>query len=440
MTRKEFDEIYVNYGERRYPAETTQSVQACHFTYEKKEQAITDAKELRRISKKAAMEDVIHFFNCLKRCYCGYDYFLTDELCEKIQKQLSLKIKLWPRKISNRRLWYFLYQALHNKISDSHFELHVAGRSLFFRKNHIAYVADIVLCKSNDSYEVVNDNADFEKGYVFEKNQVQEYLMPTLYLGADSRIDESYYLLGKYSETEVKEFLLAGKKVKTHRILCDLATQDGEERIVPKDGYVLVNHKSYGMPWEEALLAEYYKDGVSCAGSDAVILNLTGNGGGCSDYPSNFYEGLNGSGENGFLGAHLPAPSELCDEGKKYEFFYPDSEIPATYQGDLYVVMNHAVASSAEMGVSPSFYVKNAVRVGSGSLGCASFGECVTFQLPNSKIIFCFGHKLFYHERFEECKGFLPDFWIDDKEPVRVVEEYIKRKKETKYEHSTFNH
>mgnify|MGYP003296265331 CR=1 FL=1 len=130
MDRQKFDEIYVNYGERRYPKETAESVQMCHFTYEKKEQAIEDAKELFRISKKEVIEDITHFFNCLKRCYCGYDYFLTDELCEKIQKSLILKIKLWPRKISNRRLWYFLYQALHNKICDSHFELYIAGRTI----------------------------------------------------------------------------------------------------------------------------------------------------------------------------------------------------------------------------------------------------------------------------------------------------------------------
>lgn len=426
MDRKQFDEIYVNYGERRYPMETVESVRRCYFNYEQKKQAAADAEVLKRISKQAAMEDVVHFFNCLKRCYCGYDYFLTDELCEKIQKLLILKIKLWPRKISNRTLWYFIYKALYNRINDSHFELYVAGRSLFFRKNHIAYVTDIVLRKDNDNYEVVNDNVDFEKGYVFAKHQVKEYLMPTMYLSEDNGTEENFYLLGKYSETVVKEILLAGKKVKTHRILSDLPKQDKEERIVQKNGYVIVNHKSYSMPWKETLLEEYYKEGVSCSESDTVIFNLAGNGGGCSNYPQRFYEGLNGSGENGFWGAYLPSPSDICDEVKKYELDYPNSKVQPTYNGTMYVVMNHATASSAEMGISSSYYVKNAIRVGSGSLGCSSFGNCVMFQLPNSKMIFCFGHRLFYHEKFEEGKGFLPDFWIDDADPVRVVEEFKK--------------
>lgn len=428
MDRKKFDEIYVNYGERRYPKETTESVQMCYFTYEQKEQAIKEAEVLRTIPKKAAIRDITHFFNCLKRCYSGYDYFFTDELCDRIQKSLIWKIKVWPGKISNRRLLYFLHKALHNRISDSHFELYVAGRNLFCRKNHIAYVTDMVLRKSGDRYEVMNDNTEFEKGYEFTQNEVWEYLMPTLYPVEKNGKNEAYYLLGKYAKTEVKELLLAGKKVKTHRILSDFATQEGTDRIVSKEGYVVANHKSYGMPWEEALLKEYYEDGAFSSDSDAVILNLAGNGGGSSDYPQRFYEGLNGNGENGFWGAHLPSPSKVCDEVKKYEWYVPDSEVKPTYNGTLYVIMNHATASSAEMGISPSYYVKNAIRVGSGSLGCSGFGECVMFQLPDSKLVFRFGHKLFYHEKFEEGKGFLPDYWIDDANPVRVVEEFIKSK------------
>jgi len=138
--------------------------------------------------------------------------------------------------------------------------------------------------------------------------------------------------------------------------------------------------------------------------------------------------GIGVTGATGFLGAHLPSPEDICGEVKSYELYYPDNEVQSTYNGTVYVVMNHATASSAEMGVSASYYVKNAVRVGSGSLGCSSFGECVMFQLPNSKMVFHFGHKFFYHEKFEEGKGFLPDFWIDDEKPVTIVEKLLKNK------------
>lgn len=32
------------------------------------------------------------------------------------------------------------------------------------------------------------------------------------------------------------------------------------------------------MPWDEALLDEFYQDGVTCSKADHVILNLAGNG------------------------------------------------------------------------------------------------------------------------------------------------------------------
>lgn len=429
MERSRFEEIYINYGERRYPKETAESVKRCHVPYEQKQQAGEAAAVLRKVTKKNAIADVQDFFNCLKRSYCGYDYFFTDENCEKIQKTVTNKIKWWPRRITNRKLCHILFTELNKYIVDSHFELYTCGRSVFFRKKYYAYVTDIVLSKVNDGYEVVKETDGFSKGRRLSEKDVQGLLMPTIYVGDGSNINDAYFLLGKYSLETVTELTLCNKKIKAHRILSDSAEQSGEERLIKKDGYCIVNHASYGMPWnDEALLEEYYQDGLTCAKRDAVILNLAGNGGGCSCYPEKFYEGLCKSGENGFIGAHLPFPEDITGDVKKYEYYYPDENVYADYDGDLYVVMNKESASSAEMGISPAFYLKNAVCVGSASYGCGTFGNCALFQLPNSKIIFSYGHRLFYHEKFEEGKGFMPDYWIDDANPVLVVEQYINKK------------
>lgn len=430
MSKKHFETIYENYGERTYPKETADSVLRCYISYEEKARAIQAAASLKGLTKQEAMSDVIDFFNCLKRCYCGYDYFFTDELCEQIQKSLSRKIKLCPGKIRNIRLCYYIYQELVDILNDSHFEMYLNKQSRFFRKSYFAYVTDLLLRKSEDRYEIINANPYFPKGHSFSEDEIREFLLPTLYVGEDSPIDDKYFLLGKYSLTEIAELPLQGKNIKTHRILSDTANQNGECRIVSKDGYCIVNHDSYGMPWNETLLQIYYNDGRDCSKSNAVILNLAGNSGGCSDYPQMFYTGLNGNGENGFYGAYLPSPPDLPEETKHYSMDYPADNIPSTYDGALYVVMNKATGSSAEMGVSSSYYVKNAIRVGSASAGCGTFGNVIMFQLPHSKILFCFGHRLFYHEKFEEGKGFLPDYWIDEADPVRVVEEYIKKRNE----------
>lgn len=426
MDRTHFETIYENYGERTYPKETADSVRRCYIPYEKQEQAYNEAIPVKRLTRQQAITDVNDFFNCLKRTYCGYDYFFTDETCDEIQRTILRKIRSRLGKISNKTLSFYLFRELSPILNDNHFHLYTCRRMRLFQKNHIAYVTDIVLRKAGDIYEIVNENPDVPKGSFFTASEVQEFLLPTLYVGEDCNVADEYYLLGKYSVTKVNFLSIKGKKLKAHRILSDSATQTDEDRLVFKNGYVIANHKSYGMPWSEDLIQEYYKDGCRCSESDAVILNLTGNGGGSSDYPERFYEGINGSNEDGLHGAYLPSPTELPDETKSYRMRYPAADIPPTYNGTLYVVMNKATASSAEMGVSPSYYVKNAVRIGSGTLGCGTFGNCIAFQLPNSKICFRYGHRLFYYENFEEGKGFLPDYWIDDKDPVGVVEKYIK--------------
>lgn len=429
MDKKQFETIYENYGERNYPPETADSVRKCHVPYEKQEQAYSDSIPVKRLTKQQATADVVDFFNCLKRTYSGYDYFFTDETCDKIQKNILRKVNSKFGKISNKTLFFTLFKELSPILNDNHFYLHTCRRRRFFQKNHIAYVTDIVLRKVGNIYEIVNENRDIPKGAFFTEDEVQDFLLPTLYAGEGCNVDDEYFLLGKYSAERVCTLSVNGKKLKTHRILSDFATQTGEDRVLDKNEYVIVNHNSYEMPWNEELLQAYYKDGSNCSKKDTVILNLAGNCGGNSSYPERFYEGLNTSNEDGVCAAHLPFPTELPDEVKSYRMCYPDKNITPTYNGTLYVVMNKATSSSAEMGVSPSYYVKNAVRVGSGTFGCTTFGSCITFQLPNSKIIFRYGNRLFYYENFEEGKGFLPDYWIDDTNPVGVVEEYLKRKR-----------
>lgn len=429
MEKVKFQEIYEKYGERRYPLETVKSIQDCYVSTQKREQAVEAAGGKRKITKQEAISDTKDFFNCLKRCYSGYDYFFTDEECDRIQNLIIHAIRHWPGKISNRRLWFYFVRQLSPILNDSHFELKACNQTQYFRKGYVAYVTDIILCKEKDGYSVVKGTENFPKGYCFMEEEVQDYLMRTIYLGEGCNIDKEYYLLGKYSVNMVKKISLKGKKLKTHRIRCDSAVKKEEPRVVSKDGIFVVNHSTYEIPYAEALLQEYYEEGRNCSLADVVILNLTGNGGGASAYPRCFVEGLNGDGKIKFDGAYLPPPMEIKDEVKKYELYYCDLSGEASFEGTLYVVINKATASSAEMGISSAYSVKNVVCVGSGSLGCSTFGNCVMFQLPNSKILFRFGHNLFYHDGFDEGKGFMPDYWIDDAEPVGVIQGFLKKKK-----------
>ena len=234
------------------------------------------------------MLDVIDFFNCLKRCYSGYDYFLSDEKSDDIQRAVIKKIRFRIGRISNRKLSWLLYKALKDILADSHFWIYVSNREYHFHKKYIAYVTDIVVRKADKGYEVINGNPFFEKGSVLTASDTEKYLMPTIYIADHIGRNDRCYLLGSYSDTEIKEIVISGRSVAAHRILSDQATQNGEDRLVHKNGYVVANHASYDLPWDESLMKEYYNDGVCCSKADNVILNLAGNPGGSSAYPDHF--------------------------------------------------------------------------------------------------------------------------------------------------------
>jgi len=349
MDRKKFEEIYVNYGERKYPIETVGSVQNCYISNEQREQAIKAASEKVMLTKQDAIADVMDFFNCLKRCYSGYDYFFTDEICDKIQKRIIRQIKIWPGKISNIRLQFYIFRELESIINDCHFELYVCNQTYFLLKQYIAYVADIVLRKEPKGYQIVKGNSDFSQDKILTEEEVKDFLMPTVYFGEISKEGEEYYLLGKYSDKQVKEISLCGKRLKLHRILSDRAGQSEKSRVVPENGYVKVNHSTYDIPWDEALFQEYYEEGCLCSKEDAVILNLAGNRGGCSFYPKRFFDGLNGNGENGFIEAHLPEPSNICNEVKKYEKYNVSYVVVTNWERANYAVNETALMELFEL-------------------------------------------------------------------------------------------
>ena len=91
MNKQEFEQLFES--NNIYSYDTVESVKRCFVPYERSEEAIERATNFARVSAAEAIQDVKDFFNCLKRCYSGYDFFLTDELCEKIQKSLIQIIK-----------------------------------------------------------------------------------------------------------------------------------------------------------------------------------------------------------------------------------------------------------------------------------------------------------------------------------------------------------
>ena len=455
MTREDFERIYLNYVERDYSPTTIESVKRCFVPFEEMNAKCLEVRRIDKIEKEQVIEDIKDFFNCLRRCYVGYDYFHSESEWDRIEAEMIHKIQKHGKKeIKKKEFYNLLVENMKDHILDCHFSIsaYLAKVKAFGRTYYVqntasfgihktAYVTDIVLKETKEGYVVVKGNKIFNKNEKLDTISLEGHLFPTLFL-EEKNVHAKYYLVGEYSEKPINSIKIQGRQLKTHRIKCDSSLSTSlvnsivgifkprkvVERVQDKGSYLLVTHEHYGMPWNAEQEKIYTKDGVSASEKKYTILNVANNGGGDSFFPEAFYKGLNGIDDVGCFGAYLPFPSEIEGNTKRYQFRKPlcyETE-KGNYQGTLFVIMNGATASSAEMAVSCSWYVPNTIWIGSATMGCGTFGKCVNFLLQNSGMHFRCGHRLFYYDGVHEGEGFMPDFWIDDMNPVAVIEEYIK--------------
>lgn len=430
MEKEAFEKKYKLVA-KEYPPEVMESVKRCYKPFELRPTVFKESNEYHMITLSQARDDLRDFFHCMQLCYSGYNFFLSDESCRLMEEELVKKIARRPiKRISNVQLCRYLYRALRKAVTENHFCLYVRGVNYRFERLLLMYVSDLVVKQTSEGYEVVKGNRFFKIGDVFTQAQVSEYLLPTLcpeFMDGDDR----FFLLGVSSYAPVKNIHIAGRKLPVHQILADRARQQkSEKNLEDKGGYMVVNHPSYELECSQEMFEAFKADGQSCSEKQATILNLTGNVGGNSYFPDCFFEGLTGSDYCEIMTATFTHPQELTKAERQYRIAVPYAETPrGHYGGQLFVAMNKGTASSAENGIGTARQVPGAVFVGSPSRGCGTFGDCCVYSLPNSKIAFCFGYKILHYDDCEEGRGFLPDYWIDDEDPVRVVEEYLRLNK-----------
>ena len=89
---------------------------------------------------------------------------------------------------------------------------------------------------------------------------------------------------------------------------------------------------------------------------------------------------------------------------------------------------NKMTASSGEAAIAHAHSCRNVVFVGSASAGVGLFGDIKSYLLTRSKIYISIPYKVFYEGK-EEGKGFLPNYWIDSKNPTKYLEKWLKHNK-----------
>lgn len=380
----------------------------------------------KHISKKWASEDIHIFFELLKLSYCGYEYYQDKiDFPEAEQSILSL---LPESDISTEIIGNAIHHVLSPYINDSHFAI-ITEEKLSFQKLYRSYFTSLIVESKDENYVVVKGNRIIKKGHVFSYEQVKDYIFETL---PDSKGNRRF-LLGIYTADYPKRITIGEFELPVHQCRTDNVSRMNES--VKTDEIYdipIVSHSTYYFETDKPSFDDYLELGKKYKNTKYLIWSILSNGGGNSNYPMNFIQGLNGHAVWNMDCAVINNPfiSEGQKQEKRYSVFEIHDDLSSSqYEGTLYILQNKYVASSGESAIMYGRTVKNRIFVGSASMGCGQFGDMLTYRLPNSNLYFAMGYKVFNMDGFEEGKGLFPDYWLDSSDPVKDIVEFIKSRK-----------
>ncbi len=432
MKKEVFVDKYVNHTPIEVDLEICKNIKKTLIEYEWLMENQQIIGEVRLLSKKQAKNDAKLFFEILEIYYSGYEYYK-----DKIDNVKSLVLDYLDKcevKWTNVLLAEKLYNELKNVIIDGHFSILAGDSESRFYKWHRVYVTDLLVEEIDDKYVVIKGNKKIPVGTLVENDNIKEWLLPTLSILTNNKC----FLIGKYSDVEIKHIAINDIKLKTHIIKSDLYYSRSSEIEELENLNFLIEHRNYNVfinksymrvdDWENTV-KEFYDAGVKSKNKKYTIFDVAGNRGGYSGYPENFIKGLNDYANWKTDLAIINNPISHNDlKIKKYDIILgKDNESDlGTYEGKLFVVMNKWTGSSGESAVAFAYSCKNVTFVGAPTAGVGQFGDILIYKLPNSNIILTVPYKVFQEEKIEECIGFIPDYYIDDKNPVNYMKKYIK--------------
>lgn len=378
-----------------------------------------------KITYEEALEDILYFQFVMEHGYSGYKTWGKDKF-DKAFIELKKKLSQWKNDIVVEDFLDMTGKQL-DFIFDGHLAITTEKHGVGFYKPLRTYVSDYLLTEHQDGFLITETNQalSFENPYA--------RIFPTISNG------EKCYLIGmrSYDEVEILEVSIDGKKtiIPLHRINSDKRKKEVIQETKNFDKVAYIKSDTFiGDNQEE--LESIYKTGKELRKHSNVIWDLSNNMGGNAEFAKQFIKGLCGccsdSNKTYQLQStlvHAKETGEIKDipyglkEIKEYEEFNE----PNKFSGHLHIIINDSVASSGELAIIMTSCISNRTIYGCNTLGIGKFGDLLIYYLPNSKATIWCPHKI-YENTIEESKGYEPDHWIDDSDPLNQVLSTIKNK------------
>ncbi len=423
------------------------------------------------ISKREALEDIHMFEYLLKTSYSGFEYWEKhgvdfNSFFANLKKfaQANDSVLTYDFEMEITKI---LQQIRDGHITITGLESHHAYR------HKSVYYCDVLLEETSDgTLQVLSSQNDaIEIGDLFTQQDSSKYLFKTL-----SPTDKYHYLVGMLSYAPVSSRMLSFNnnpvRIPFHESRLINATFDDPEPfyISRVDSIPIVRVKSFAEKYYPEM-QKFMQAGNDLRNEDIVIVNLFYNGGGSSVFPQSFIRNMNGKVGWETDWAILKSPAitefyakynldssqeispdfmelvtshiELCDKYrntpvKHWEFASVQKlETPGNYNGTLVLLTNRRVLSAGENMVGASKSIQNGIVIGENTGGSGQFSSTCDYYLPNSRIVAHIPRQLILIPDFEECVGFMPDYWMDTEEPVEEVLDWLDDPENYQFEYST---
>ena len=436
-------------------------VEYLRFTWDDSELPLADltmdvgAKPRQRVSTPQAAEDVERLFYLFSHAYAGYAFFDQNGAFEQAKARI-LEALPARSKWSSKDLARLLYEQL-NFISDCHMNIgdyQYAGHADFW------YDTSLALTLGWKGYQFTADGVLYTVRAINDQDP-EAFVFPSL----DSR-GAPMYRLGTLSKVEPAPLLLvAANDVEERRFEIALGRSDfayyanGRFREDEVGGIPVIRVRSFSDHHADAL-NPFVETASAHKGEPVIIVDVRGNGGGNEAWPIRWIQGLTGQrAESVFIFSELHSKTTMVGRANVFAYMYDlyprthsyreeaerFTSVAESYESGIHqpswvgpyypqmpliandttliIVMNDRVASSGEGFVMRASQAENVVLVGENTMGCLTFGNAGTYQLPHSRLMvhlpINFG--LYLDMEFREEKGLTPDLWVPAADAVNYA-------------------
>ena len=380
-------------------------------------------KAISTISKEQAEADLHTLRYLMENRYCGWDYYQKQGLSWDISFRHLQDFLESESEIYISDFCRAIHKAFDNGIVDNHLSFcsPLTGR-LTYSNQFTAYFADFQVEETENGCLVVESSCpDVAIG---DRIDAPDNLFPTL-----SPNEQKRYLVGIRSFTPVSELLLPvnGKPVCIPLHRCRANHKPDEQDIclqhTVKDGIDILraNCCDYvdGLTEDTDLVAL----GKQFGDKDYLILNYLSNEGGYNRITREFIRSLNGYVHASEHSIKLISPVTEGKDCLRQWVTLSDAEpydhSKAAYDGTLILLTNSGTASSGESAVLYARSCKNLLLIGENTMGCNTFGNVASYELPHSHIVCRIPNVINLCLEPDDCLegyGFTPDYWVDSED------------------------